>query len=117
MPWDDPKPIVKRFSSKLIEKKFVIEINLKRRQLSTLQKAEMAMNLEPIESELARSRMSEAGRVGVEIREGRVRSNELTLGKGQTRDIVAKKVGLSPATYHRAKKVLEEDRGPDHGHE
>lgn len=34
-PWDDPKPIMKRFRSKLLEKKFVIETNLKRRQLTT----------------------------------------------------------------------------------
>jgi len=42
-PWDDPKSVVKRFGSKLLEKKFIIETNLKRRQLTTLQKVEMAM--------------------------------------------------------------------------
>lgn len=103
-PWDDPKPIVKRFDSKLLEKKFIIETNLKRRHLTTLQKVEMAMKLEPIEAELARHRQ-EATRIkdGKPPGEGQL----TTTVKGKTREIVAKKVGLSGKTYQRAKKVLE----------
>ena len=102
--WDDPNSIMKRFSSKLLEKKFVIETNLKRRQLSTLQKAEMALKLEPIEAELARQRQEAGKPTTLQSNDGKVvqRHKRTTLAR------VAKKVGLSPATYRRAKKVLEE---------
>ena len=55
------KPLfeVKRFDNPLDEKEFVIEINLKRRQLNDFQKAELAYELENIEKERARQRQSE----------------------------------------------------------
>ncbi len=61
----------------IIQKKFVIAANLKRRHLTDFQESELGHLLEPIERELAKRRMSEAGKIGVEIREGRVSSNEL----------------------------------------
>ena len=92
----------------IIQKKFVIEADLKRRHLTDFQKAELGHLLEPIERELAKRRMSEAGKIGVEIREGRVESNEPTLTEmGKTTDIVAKKVSLSPTTYQSAKTIIE----------
>ena len=91
-----------------LHQKFVIEANLRRRHLNDFQKAELAYPLLEIERELAKQRMSEAGRVGVEIREGRVSSNELG---GQARDIVAETAGLSPITFHRVVKIIE--KGPE----
>ena len=51
--------------------------------------------------------MQEGGKIGVEIREGRVSSDELNLPeKGQVRDKIAKQVGLSPTTFQRGTIVL-----------
>jgi len=47
---------VKNFDNPLLEKKFVIESNLKRRHLTTFQKIEMALPLIEIERELSRER-------------------------------------------------------------
>lgn len=98
---------VKKFNNPLIEKKFVIISNLKRRHLLDYQKVELALPLEEIETELAKQRMSEAGKTGVDIREGRVGSNEHPLGEGKARDIVAKTVGVSSTTYFRAKTIVK----------
>lgn len=43
-----PKIEIKEFNNKLEEKKFVYEINLKRRHLSDFQKVELALGLEEI---------------------------------------------------------------------
>jgi len=90
--------VVKTFDNEWLEKKFVIESNLKRRQLNDYQKAELGIPLEGIERELAKIRMSEGGK-------GKVRSDELTLG--QTRDKVAGTIGMSGTTFQRAKKIID----------
>jgi hypothetical protein len=54
-----------------------------------------------IESERAKQRQSEAGKVGRDIQLG-VGSNEHTPNfEGKARDIAARKVGLSPTTFQR----------------
>ena len=52
----EPKFEVKDFPSELHEKRFVIESNLLRRQLTTFQRVEMAKPLLEIEKELAKER-------------------------------------------------------------
>lgn len=52
----EPKMEIMEFNSKIEEKKFVYEINLKRRHLSDFQRAELALGLEGIYSEEARLR-------------------------------------------------------------
>jgi len=47
---------VKEFTNPLLEKKFVIEANLRRRHLTKFQRAEMGMPLLEIEKELAKQR-------------------------------------------------------------
>lgn len=91
----EPKYEVKKFPSVLHEKKFVIEANLRRRQLTIFQRVEMAIPLLEIEKELAKERQL-AGKT--------LSSNEL---KGQARDIVASKVGVSATTFQRATVILE----------
>lgn len=101
----DPKYEVKRFKDKLLEKKFVIESNLLRRHLNDFQKAEFAMPLLEIEKELAKQRqLSQLKHVGDELS---LSSNELNDEVGQARDIVAKKVNLSPTTFQRAITIIE----------
>jgi len=105
----EPSCEIKDFSDPLLEKKFVIESNLDRRHLNDFQMVELSIHLLPIYEELMRERMSEAGKLGVEIREGRGGSFEPTLlqGEGRARDIVAGKAGISSTTFERAKAVLE----------
>jgi len=86
------------FENELLEKKFVIEINLLRRQMTDYQRLEVATLLEPIEAELARQRQLAAG-------------DQTPLGsddhKGKARDIAAQKAGLSGTTYQRGKFVMQ----------
>jgi N6-adenosine-specific RNA methylase IME4 len=93
----EPKVEVKTFPSKLLEKKFVIEVNLRRRHLNNFQKAELGFPLLAIETELARQR---------EHKEVDVASIDAT-SKGKATTQVAKKIGLSQATFERAKKIIE----------
>jgi len=93
-----PKHAVREFENKLLEKKFVIECNLKRRQLNDFQKAELILPLLEIEQELAIQRQMKAGN------HKPLSSNDL---KGQSRDIVAKKIGISGTTFERARKIIE----------
>jgi len=99
----EPKYELKTFPNKLVEKKFVIEVNLKRRHLNDFQKTELAIPLEQIERELAKQRHEEQR--GENGRYQPLSSNELE--GGQARDIVAKAAGISPTTYHRAKTVTQ----------
>jgi len=91
--------VVREFDNKLLEKKFVIECNLARRQLNDFQKAELGLSLLEIEQELAKIRREEHSKSNKPIR-----SNELG---GQSRDIVAKQIGMSGTTFERARKIIE----------
>ena len=82
------------FENKLLEKKFVIECNLKRRQLTEFQKAELGMPLQEINEELAKLRMSKPGS-----------SNEHTIGTSV--QYTADEIGMSRGTFERAKKIIE----------
>jgi len=94
------KYAIREFENKLLEKKFVIECNSKRRQLNDFQKAELGMILLEIEEEIAKLRRIEHSQTNKPLS-----SNEL---KGQSRDIVAKEIGLSSTTFERAKKIIKE---------
>jgi len=87
------------FENKLLEKKFVIESNLKRRHLNDFQKAELAIPLLVIQQELAKQRQTNNQSI----------SNE---PKGQSRNIVAKQVGLSGSTFERSRKIIENASEP-----
>jgi len=89
-----PKIEVKSFSDKLLEKKFVIEANLRRRHLNDFQKAELAMPLLDIEGELAKQRQEKGGLASIDA-------------KGKAVEKTAKKIGMSTKTFERAKKVIE----------
>jgi len=93
-----PKVVVREFENKLLEKKFVIECNLKRRQLNDFQKAELGMTLLEIEHELAQQRQIDAGD-NIPLA-----SND---AKGKATQIVAKQIGMSGTTFERARKIIE----------
>lgn len=89
----EPRYEVRTFVHPLLEKRFVIEANLRRRHLTDFQRIEMAMPLLEIEKELAKGRM-------------KVASNDATsIGKATAK--VAKQIAVSTATLERAKKIIE----------
>lgn len=100
----EPKVEKRIFSDKLVEKKFVIEANLWRRQLNDFEKAEFGLLLMEIENEHAKQRQL-AG-VSIKVQET-LSSNELKVSGGQARDIVARQISLSPTTFQRALVVME----------
>jgi hypothetical protein len=67
--------------------------------------AQLGISFLEIEEELAKRRQLSTLKIGDKLSSS---SNELNGEKGQARDIVAEKVGLSPTTFERAKTVLEQ---------
>ncbi|MFZ0512865.1 MAG: ParB N-terminal domain-containing protein, partial [Candidatus Nitrosopolaris sp.] len=61
-----PSVLVRQFENQLQEKKFIIEVNRSRRHLNEFQRIELQIKLESIETELAKERMPDPGKIGVE---------------------------------------------------
>jgi ParB-like nuclease domain len=106
---EDVPVLFKSFHNELDELSFVISANLQRRQLNDYQKAELCIKLDDIESERARQRSLSNLRAGNNLQ---TVSNDTIEksgkgGRGRTRDKIAILSGLSPATYARAKKIIE----------
>ncbi len=99
----EPKFEIKTFKDRFDEKDFVIEINIKRRQLNPFQLAQLAYKLEDNEKERAKERQSTLN--NKETASAQLSTSEEV---GRTRDIVSKKVGISRGTYERAKKIIEQ---------
>ena len=94
-----PAIMVRVFENRILEKKFIIEVNSNRRHLTAFQRIEMQCKLESIESELARDRMSDAGKIGAEKRwkergddepEGSVNNEDRVIQKNTTPSSVPK---------------------------
>ena len=98
------KPIFesKQFKSNYEEEIFVIETNLKRRQLNSFQIAELGQSLQKIESKYSKER---------KISSLKQNKNPLayTDKKGKTASIVAKNLGLSTTIYEKSLKILKSD--------
>lgn len=92
----DTKYEVRDFPSKEAEKEFVITVNLKRRHLNDFQKAEMGIELLKIIQRKAEEN----------IKAGTPASSEAKVGRST--EVVGKQIGLSHATFERARKVIEE---------
>ena len=104
----EPDFEVRKFDDKLIEKKFVIEANLRRRHLNNFQLVELAVPLLEIERALAKKRRSEGGKTGNDMQLGLAPDDAKLALKGKATEIVAKKAGLSTRTFERGKRILEE---------
>jgi ParB-like chromosome segregation protein Spo0J len=106
----EPDFEVRKFDDKLLEKKFVIESNLRRRHLNNFQLVELAVPLLEIEKALAKKRQSKGGKNGRNLQLGLAPDdagpNELQL-KVKASEIVAKKAGLSTRTFERGKTIIE----------
>jgi 16S rRNA G966 N2-methylase RsmD len=102
-----PKTQTIEFPIKLQEKIFVYETNLKRRHLNDFQKAELGYNLEAVYRERARQRQISALKQG-DYLPVPLGSGDPTLEKGRTSELISVRTGISPATYKRAKKIIEQ---------
>jgi ParB-like chromosome segregation protein Spo0J len=92
----EPTIKVKHFESKEEEMEFVIETNLSRRHLTTMQKAELALKLIEI-TKVKAGRPKEKGKISFPEKE---------ISKDTWQE-VGKKVGVSVTTIEKAKEILE----------
>jgi ParB-like chromosome segregation protein Spo0J len=112
----------KELKDSLDEKELVIELHLRRRQLNEYQRVELGYSLEVLEKARAKRRMSLGGHIAglANKKEDDDNNNEVgqrgasidaTLEpceeKGKVSKIIARKIGVSAATYERGKKIIE----------
>lgn len=92
------------FASEAAFAHFRLTTNIVRRELSVADRVRLGMTLEPLERELAAQRKAQA--------RGRRGEKSLPVAlpeeKGETRELVARKIGLTPSIYERGAKVLRE---------
>jgi ParB-like chromosome segregation protein Spo0J len=103
----EPDFEVRKFDDKLLEKKFVIEANLRRRHLNNFQLVELAVPLLEIEKALAKKRQSKGGKNGRDMQLGLASDDAEIEPKAKATEVVAKKVGVSTRTFERGKKIIE----------
>jgi ParB-like chromosome segregation protein Spo0J len=104
----EPDFEVRKFEDKLLEKKFVIEANLRRRHLTKFQLVELGVPLLEIEKALAKKRQATGGKIGRNIQLGLAPGDaKPEFKKTKATAAVAKKVGVSTRTFERGKKILE----------
>jgi 16S rRNA G966 N2-methylase RsmD len=98
------------YEDPLLAKQFIININRNRRQLDTFQRIELEYKLDPIETQLARRRQSEAGgdmKSDHSIQNYTKRSEEQK--KGRVIDIAAKRAQVSPMTYFKGRELIKKE--------
>lgn len=103
----EPDFEVRKFDDKLLEKKFVIEANLRRRHLNNFQLVELAVPLLEIEKALAKKRQSKGGKNGRDMQLGLASDDVEPEPNAKATDAVAKKAGVSTRTFERGKKIIE----------
>lgn len=103
----EPDFEVRHFEDKLLERKFVIEANLRRRHLNNFQLVELAVPLLEIEKALAKKRQIDGGKIGRNLQLGLAPDDAKPIFKAKATDVVAKKAGISTRTFERGKKILE----------
>jgi ParB-like chromosome segregation protein Spo0J len=104
----EPDFEVRHFEDKLLEKKFVIEANLRRRHLNNFQLVELAVPLMEVEKALAKRRQAKNEKNMRDIQLGLAPDDATPALKAKATEIVAKKVGLSTRTLERGKRILED---------
>jgi ParB-like chromosome segregation protein Spo0J len=103
----EPDFEVRKFEDKLLEKKFVIEANLRRRHLNNFQLVELAVPLLEIERALTKKLQSKSGKNGRNLPLGLTPDDAESEFKVKATEVVAKKAGVSTRTFERGKKIIE----------
>jgi len=86
---------------RLLEKEYVISINLIQRHLNNFQKIQLGIKLLDVESKLAKLRKLS------NLTNSKISKASDDANEGKATAIVAKKIGVSTATFERGKLVLE----------
>jgi DNA modification methylase/ParB-like chromosome segregation protein Spo0J len=104
----EPRIEIQDFSDLLLEKEFIITINLNRRHLNQFQISELGYKLEEIEKQKAKARqLKNLKNVGSSLSSlASNEANEETIGK--VSKIIANKIGQSASTYEKNKRIIEE---------
>ncbi|MEM2081602.1 MAG: ParB N-terminal domain-containing protein [Candidatus Bathyarchaeia archaeon] len=104
----EPDFEVRKFEDKLLERKFVIEANLRRRHLTKFQLVELGVPLLEIEKELARKRQAPSKSPSSNAPLDYAPEDMKPVFK-KTKAVakVAKKVGVSTRTFEKGRKILE----------
>ncbi|MCL2172414.1 MAG: ParB N-terminal domain-containing protein [Candidatus Bathyarchaeota archaeon] len=105
----DPDFEVKHFENKLLEKKFVIEANLRRRHLNNFQLVELAVPLLEIEKALLKEKQIQKSQneSALVVETNKEDSFSELEAKGKTVENIARKAGVSTRTLERGKKIIE----------
>lgn len=104
----EPDFEVRKFEDKLLERKFVIEANLRRRHLTKFQLVELGVPLLEIEKELARKRHAQSKSPSQNMQiDYTLEDAKPVFKKIEAVAKVAKKVGVSPRTFEKGRKILE----------
>ena len=106
----EPRIEIQNFSDPILEKEFIITLNLNRRHLNQFQVSELGYKLEEIEKQKAKIRQSKnLKNVHYIPSTSSVASNEANdKTTGKVSKIIANKIGQSASTYERNKKIIEE---------
>ncbi len=103
----DPRIEIQDFSDPLLEKEFIIIINLNRRHLNQFQISELGYKLEGIEKQKAKIRqlkyLKNVGYISSSLA-----SNDANEETGKVSKIIANRIGQSSTIYERNKKIIEE---------
>jgi len=106
-PWDIPKPIVKNFENKLLEKIYILEVNLQRRQLNDMQRILLTLKKKEIIDELARQKHSltfpKKGQKGFQPMPAKYFVNIKDAKKS-----LSNEAGVSIRTLEKAQKIFAE---------
>ena len=94
----EPKTLVKEFKEKLDEQLFVIDCNLRRRQLNNFQRTELALKSKSILTEIAKKNMSLGGKGSKDLE---------TLDEKGVAEEIGKIAGVSHETVRKADKLLD----------
>src|SRR4030065_2723670 len=89
----EPDFEIRHFEDKMLEKKFVIEANLRRRHLNNFQLVELAVPLLEIEKALAKKRQARGGKNGRDMQLGLASDDAEPEPKSKDTEVVAKKAG------------------------
>jgi ParB-like chromosome segregation protein Spo0J len=103
----EPDFEVRKFEDKTVEKKFVIETNLRRRHLNNFQLVELGVPLLEVEKALAKKR-EKVKRENGEVQLGLTPDKVLQKLNSKAKELVSKKTGLSTRTLEKGKRILEE---------
>ena len=87
------------------EKEFVLDCNVKRRQLEVWQRCELGEKYEEIERERAKQRLSVAGKLGRDIQLGVPTNDREVKDSGEALEIAAQKANVGYHTLRKYKYV------------